>query len=121
MIIYTQYTHEAQQIRDIDADFNEDGDKRVFVIRILHYNGRYLAKWEQQTQQIRDGYRSTLTIPTADYNGRTTLKDGRLSKAFLTKADTILGNNLDKYFNLWTAEKYQELCNEIHADFNGMK
>lgn len=118
MIHYTQYTHDAEQRKQ----YKTDGNKLYyFVVRISHYNGRYSAIWKQEIDEIKDGYKTTTSMPFADYNGRTTLKDGRLSKVFLTKADTILENNMDKYFDLWTAEKYQELCNEIHADFNNMK
>lgn len=38
-----------------------------------------------------------------------------LKNCFLNK---LKNNNVEKYFDLWTQEKYQELCNEIHNDIN---
>ena len=116
MIRITQWTRQAAQEKEIKT--LDNGDKQLFVISINHSGGQYRAHWEMATDEYKNGYKSRLTIPYADYNGQTVLKNGRFSRAQLEKADKQLADNLEKYFNLWAAGEYQQLCNEIHADFN---
>ena len=75
MIKITEWTRKAYQ--KIEYNTLENGDKQYFVIQIDHDNGRYKARWEMITEERRNGYLSTLSIPMAEYNGQTTLKDGR--------------------------------------------
>lgn len=115
MIKITEYTRKAQQEREFET--TEKG-KRLFVVSITHDRGQYCAHWELATDETRDGYTSRTTYPFTDYNGRTVLKDGRFSRKQLEQADLILAANLEKYYTLWQAGQYQDLCNEIHVDFN---
>lgn len=115
----SSYTRQADASKKIKT--LENGDEQFFVIRINHnFADTYKAHWEMATHEHRNGYTSVLTIPTADYNGQTTLKTGRFNRKWLEKADLLLNNNIEKYFNLWNQEKYQELCNEIHTDIANM-
>ena len=57
----------------------------------------------------------------AEYNGQTTIKEARFNASKLQKLELVLQNNKEKYFDLWKQEKYQDLCNELHADFNNIK
>lgn len=116
MINITQWTRKAQQERTIKT--LDNGDTQLFCVSITHDRGQYRAHWEMATDQRRDGYKSRLTTPFADYNGQTVLKEGRFSRAQLERADKQLAENLEKYFSIWQACDYQGLCNEIHADFN---
>ena len=115
MIKNNQYTREAWQ--EIENKILENGDIQKFIVKYYHYNGFWCAGWELITEQKRNGYMSRLSIPTADYNGRTRIQAGRFSASKLQKLESVLYNNKDKYFNLWQQGKYQELCNELHADF----
>ena len=116
MIYNTKYTKKAEArilYKELD-----NGDEQFFVISITHDRGQYRAHWELITQEHRGSYISTLSYPTADYNGQTIIKDGRFSLKYLEKADNIIRSNLIKYFELWKQGEYQRLCNEIHADIN---
>lgn len=116
MVYNTKYTKKAEArilYKELD-----NGDEQFFVISIAHNNGQYRAHWELITQEHRGSYISTLSYPTADYNGQTIIKDGRFSLKYLEKADNIIRSNLIKYFELWKQGEYQQLCNEIHADIN---
>lgn len=115
MIRISSYTRQADA--NIKIKTLENGDEQFFVIRINHdFCNTYKAHWELATHEHRNGYTSVLTIPTADYNGQTTLKTGRFNRKWLEKAESVLTNNINKYFDIWQQEKYQELCNEIHKD-----
>ena len=117
MIRISSYTRQADVNKKIKT--LENGNEQYFIVRVNHnFANGYKAHWEMVTVEYRDGYKSTLSIPTADYNGQTFLKEGRFSRKWLEKAEKILENNVEKYFDLWTQEKYQELCNEIHNDIN---
>lgn len=119
MIKNNQWTREAWQ--ELEIKTLENGDVQKFVISYSHYNGCWKARWEMITDEYRDGYKSRLSIPMADYNGQTTIKEARFNASKLQKLDLVLQNNKEKYFDLWKQEKYQDLCNELHADFNNIK
>ena len=116
MIRITEWTRESRAEKEIETQ--ENGDKKIFELYVSHRNGQYRAHWGQVIDQFKDGYKSRLSIPFADYNGQTTIKDARFSRKWLENADKVIQNNLQVYFELWQAEKYQELCNRLHSDLN---
>ena len=119
MIKNTQWTREAWQEKEIKR--LENGDVQKFIITVSHYQGRWKARWEMITDEYRDGYKSRLSTPMAEYNGQTTIKEGRFSLNKLERAEKLLGENVDRYYDLWTQEKYQELCNQLHEDLTIIK
>lgn len=114
MIKITEWTREART--EIEIKTRDNGDKEIFELYFSHHNGQYRAHWGQVVDEYRQGYKSRLSIPYADYNGQTVIKNGRFNRKYLEKADKALEENKAKYFELWQAERHQDLCNELHKD-----
>lgn len=117
MIYNTQWTRKAEQRKEISRQENNVG---FFVVSVSHSNGQYRAHWKKEIDEYKNGYKSTLSYPFADYNGQTRIKDGRFNIKYLEKIDKLLADNIDKYYQIWTQEKYQDLCNEIHSDIQNI-
>lgn len=114
MIRITEYTRESVHRRGYSSETEQD--KHFLTIRLSHRNGCYFVSWTHEIDEYKNGYKSTLTIPFAQCNGRTGIKDGRFSLKYLEKADAVIATNLEKYYNLWYKSQYQDLCNELHND-----
>lgn len=118
MIINNTYIRRAEQRREYATDSEQN--KHFLTIAISHRNGQFIAVWTHEIDEAKTNYTSTLTIPTADCNGKITIKDARFSIKYLEKADKLLADNLHKYFDIWNDGQYQELANTLYNDFNNL-
>ena len=118
MIINNKWTRRAEQRMEYATDSEQN--KHFLSVRISHNNGRFIAVWTQEIDEYKNGYKSTLSRPFDDCNGRITIKDARFNLKWLEKADKLLADNLQKYFNIWNNGQYQELANTLYNDFNNL-
>jgi hypothetical protein len=108
MLRINKYYRQAIAIRTI----NDNGYR--LRVSISHDNGRYRAYFAQERV---NGYCVEFE-PLAECNGWTSVKDGRFNRKLLEKFDTILTDNIEKYYNLWANKQYQELALAIRTDCN---